>query len=376
MSKRSVRVVSLVVAVCALGCESSSSNGSAATDAAVVIPFDQLPAKYAAAACVAYEKCLGPIFSLFFNGANCTEVTTQRLNNGTFSLVEQKSNQGTVTYDGSKTQRCLDTVSNLTCTGLLERDQAECLAALDGVVPLGGDCDINEECKGSAICKSSSGTCPGQCAALLAAGQPCTADSDCESGLQCSSETGLCVKPAGVGQACEYGAATCGPGLICLGKDDAQQISGTCYNAVAALSVDGGASCDPTAGVLCKSGLSCVADSYDAASAKVLWKCAQTGSYLAGQACKPAFPDACATGYYCLTGTSGLATLNGTCTAVPDAKQPCGTGIGAQCKAGAVCVKGLCQSYAANGVSCTGDGMCFSQYCGASSGCEMRLPCK
>ena len=43
--------------------------------------------------------------------------------------------------------------------------------------------------------------------------------------------------------------------------------------------------------------------------------------------------------------------------------------------AGTACVAGLCQSYAANGVSCTGDAMCYSGYCGATGGCQPRLPC-
>lgn len=370
MSKLSLGVAVLfgaIVAACGSSGSSSTSNSG--------IPFDQLPAKYAAAACTAYQNCMGSVFSMWFNGSDCVDLTTKRLDNGTFSLVQQKITAGTVAYDGTKAQACLDVLANLSCAGLLQRDQPECLAALDGIVELGGDCDLNEECKGSAICKSASGTCPGKCSALLAAGQACSQDADCDSGLQCSSATHLCVKPAALSEACEYGAPPCGPGLLCLGKDDNKQTSGVCYNAIASLSADSGASCDPNTGVLCKSGLSCIIDSADLTAGTLSWKCVQTGSYAAAQACKPGFPDACAKGYYCLVGT-GLAALNGTCTAVPDAKLACGTGIGAQCKTGAVCVSGLCQDYAANGVSCTGDDMCYSQYCGSSNGCEPRLPCK
>ena len=106
-----------------------------------------------------------------------------------------------------------------------------------------------------------------------------------------------------------------------------------------------------------------------------MWKCLKTGSYKTGEACKPAFPEACSTGNYCKVPTN---SHDGICTAVPDAKQACGTGVGAQCKAGAVCIAttGLCENYAVNGVSCTGDDMCYSQYCGTSRGCAPRLPCK
>ena len=294
--------------------------------------------------------------------------------NGTFALIKQRIDQGTIHYDGTKAQACLDAVSKLTCDELSQRDQPECLAALDGTVALGGDCDLSEECKGSAICQSSTGTCPGKCAALLSAGQTCAVDSNCGNGLQCSKETKLCVKPSAVGENCEYGSPPCGPGLICLGKDDAAKTPGVCRNIVGAFSAADGAACDLNAGTLCQTGVSCVADSLDASS-KVVWKCLKTGSYKTGEACHPAFPDACSSGNYCMVGT-GAAALNGICTAVPDAKQACGTGIGAQCKTGAVCVSGTCQSYAANGVSCTGDDMCYSEYCGTSGGCAPRLPCQ
>ena len=34
------------------------------------------------------------------------------------------------------------------------------------------------------------------------------------------------------------------------------------------------------------------------------------------------------------------------------------------------------QNLAQNGVSCTGDAMCYSEKCGTSGGCEANLPCK
>ena len=387
MSKLRFSTASLLVTGLLLACSGSScsgnsgppatdalpaSNDSGSTGGAGGIAFDALPAKYAAAVCTAYRNCLGPIFSLFLGGSDCVDVTTQRLENGTFALMQPEITAGTIRYDGNKVQACLDAISKLTCDGLLQRDRPECLAALDGLVPLGGDCDLNEECAGSAICRSSTGACPGKCVPLLSAGQACSGDSDCTDGLQCSSETSLCVKPAAVGDSCEYGSPPCGPGLLCLGKDDTNKTPGVCRNAVDALSAAAGATCDP-AGTLCVSGVSCVAD-VDLTGKKLVWTCVNSGTYPAGGACKPGFPDACATGNYCLTGT-GIAALSGTCTAIPGAKQPCGTGIGAQCQPGTACVAGLCQSYAANGVSCTGDAMCYSGYCGTSGGCQLRLPC-
>jgi hypothetical protein len=192
--------------------------------------------------------------------------------------------------------------------------------------------------------------------------------------LQCSSETKLCVQPVGEGDDCEYGAPPCGPGLFCWGKDDAKKVPGTCKPAGDAFSATAGGPCDLTAGQLCRQGSSCVADSLSLALSQISWLCVPTGSYAAGAECKPGLPDACASGTYCKTGT-GLAALSGTCKPIPSVGQACASGF-TPCQPGAVCVSGTCQNLVANGVSCTGDAMCYSQHCGASGGCEARLPCR
>jgi hypothetical protein len=258
---------------------------------------------------------------------------------------------------------------------MLDRDSDACLAALDGTVALGGDCTLDEDCQGQAICKSSSGACPGQCVPLLVAGQPCDQDGDCQSGLQCSSETKLCVAPAAAGQACEYTAPPCGPGLLCLGKDDTNQTPGTCQTIASALSAAPGAACDATNRSLCQPGSSCIANAIDLTSLSIDWLCVPTGGYPAGGACKPGFPEACASGYFCQTG-SGLTALSGTCTLLPAAGQPCAGSDAKQCQPGAVCVSGTCQNLVANGVGCTGNAMCYSESCGPSGGCEAKLPCR
>ena len=100
----------------------------------------------------------------------------------------------------------------------------------------------------------------------------------------------------------------------------------------------------------------------------------QAGSYAAGDACKPGFPEACASGNYCKTGT-GLLAITGTCTPIPAAGEACGSSL-SQCLPNAACVSGTCQNLAQNGVSCTGDAMCYSERCGSSGGCEANLPCR
>jgi hypothetical protein len=392
MSKLRSSAVSLLLTGLFVSCGGSSStglggnasdalpannDGNSATGGSGGIAFGDVPAKYAAAFCTAYQNCMGSaVLSLFLGGTDCVDHVTQQLENGTFALMQQKITAGTIKYDGNKAQACFDVISGLSCDGLLQRDQPACLAALDGVVALGGDCDINEDCAGSAICRSSTGTCPGTCVALLSAGQACAADGDCASGLQCSSETSLCVKPAAVGENCEYGSPPCTLGLLCFGKDDTNQTPGVCHSVADAFSAAAGSPCDLVAGDLCSPGVSCVADHIDLIALQVVWTCVTKSAYIAGGACKPGFPEACAAGYYCQKGTA-LAPLDGTCTALPDAKQPCGAGLlSTPCKPGAVCVSNVCQNYAANGVSCTGNGMCYSGYCGTSGGCQLPLPCQ
>jgi len=338
------------------------------------VPLADLPPKLADSLCKAYQNCYGDIFALFLGGTDCVAVTEKRINNGTFPLLQGKIDQGKVHYDGGKVQACLDSYGARTCAQMLERDSPECLAALDGTVTLGGACDLDDECKGQALCKSSNATCPGQCTSLLVAGQACAKDGDCQSGLQCSTETQLCVQPVGADEPCENGSPPCGPGLLCLGKDDAKKTPGTCRTtAQAFVGIEGG-SCDPALGLLCKTGLACVADSVTITPLAINWLCMRAGSYAANAACKPGFPDACASGNYCKVGT-GLLALTGTCTTIPAAGEACGTGL-SQCQPSAVCVLGVCQNLTQNGVSCTGDAMCYSEKCGASGGCEAKLPCK
>ena len=150
MSKlRFSAVASILTGLC-LACSGSNGTSDArpasndSSGSAGAIAFDALPAKYAAAACTAYQNCSGPILvSLFLNGADCASSIAPQLENGAFALMQQKIAAGTIRYDGNKAQACLDALSKLSCDGLLQRDQPECLAALDGLVAQDGDCDLN-----------------------------------------------------------------------------------------------------------------------------------------------------------------------------------------------------------------------------------------
>jgi hypothetical protein len=341
-----------------------ASNGDAASTG---IALADLPPKFAAALCTSYEACVGKdVVNLFMNGQSCADRTQPAITNGTFPLFQSKIGAGKMAYDPLKAQACLNAIAARTCAQMNDRDPPECLAAFDGTVALGGASTLDEECKGSAICQSTTGTCPGTCVGLLAAGQACTKDGDCASGLQCSTETKLCVQPAGADQKCEWGQPPCGPGLVCLGKNDTAMTPGTCKSPAQAFAADEGAACDLAKGQLCKTGLSC-------AVLNATLQCVKAGSYAAGTACRVAVPDACAAGNYCKS--SGLLQpFDGTCTGLLQAGAACDPKA-SRCQTGAVCAAGKCQNLAANGVSCTADEMCYSENC-ASAGCEAKLPCK
>ena len=59
---------------------------------------------------------------------------------------------------------------------------------LDGTVPLGGECNWNDECA-EGWCKFGA-ACPGVCAETLAHGAPCDSSSGCPAGATCSLGSG------------------------------------------------------------------------------------------------------------------------------------------------------------------------------------------
>jgi hypothetical protein len=355
------------VALLGAGC---GGETGAFTDAPIAL--GDLPPKYAAALCTAYERCMGSdLIKLFLNGADCTTLTEQRIRNGSFTMFQSEIDRGKMRYDSAKVQACLNAIASRTCATINDRDPPECLAAIDGTVDLDQGCTLDEDCKGIAFCQSTNNTCPGRCTSLLNAGLPCSKNDNCAPGLLCSEETKACVLPVGADQKCEYGQPPCATGLVCLGKDDTAKTPGTCRASAQAFAADEGAACDPTKGQLCKTGLSCAVLNVTLVPVTITYQCVKTGSHAAGVACKVAFPDACASGNYCKTGA--LQLVDGVCAALPQTGEACGKD--SQCQTSTTCVNGTCRSLVANGVSCTGDAMCFSENCAAAV-CEAKAACK
>jgi hypothetical protein len=325
------------------------------------IPLGDVPAKYAAASCVALAACFGELAQEFMNGEDCNQLLEKRIANGDFASLQQAVASGKVTYDGTKMQACLDRLSGAGCKLFTEREFAECVAASDGTIAEGGDCNFDFECKSPAFCKVDA-ACPGKCAPLQAAGAACTDDDQCQSGLICTGP-GTCEKPSAAGQSCQNASATpCEPGLLCFGGDPQAGTPGTCKTIAELFSADLGATCNLADGPYCKPGLSCAVESVSAT--EIVTKCVAAGT----SACTISYPDMCPTGQYCKHPDQDF---NGTCTPLPGDGQPC---VSDTCVAYTRCESGTCRSLQDNGGTCQENDTCYSEACVAGK-CAADTPC-
>src|SRR6185295_11755983 len=129
---------------------------------------------------------------------------------------------GRIVYHADRMAECLAGLPDPTCTisGLLDDDVA-CAAAFEGVVPPGGACIANVECR-SGTCQSEicSGTCcAGSCAPSPARnvepGERCRSGGDCVAGSVCG-RSATCEVMVGEGEACPDGTV-CSGFLTCVG---------------------------------------------------------------------------------------------------------------------------------------------------------------
>jgi hypothetical protein len=342
----------LLLSVLLAGACGSSDAGDAG------MSLEAVPGAYAAAACEAVTACLGSAVQLFLNGQDCEE-TTSRSVSDLLEGITDGLESGRVRYDGTHMAACLDALGAAGCDYDKVGDSPDCLAALDGTVEVGDDCDHSAECEGTAYCRSS-GSCPGKCARAEAEGGACTADSDCDRALECDESRGECFTPASAGDRCGGGTEPeCGPGLFCLGANDDDGTPGTCRRLTEVLSAREGAACDPALGPLCGPNLHCVILSVTPAITAECRKGAASGA-----ACAVGFPDPCPVAEYC---KAPQGTLKGTCTDRPGAGDPCAAGPFGDpadiCAPGTVCDGGTCRTRQSLGGTCASDAVCLSEHC-------------
>lgn len=354
---------SVLVLLAAAACSGSSDE----RDHTENVPLSELPQRYAGALCEAYENCLGDALTLFLSGVDCVDRTEPAIAEA-IPRFERAIDEGTLVYRGDELEACLAELRGRNCEELLDRESEACLRALDGTVPLGGECEFDEDCAGHAFC-ASNGACPGTCSALATAGEACDEDEHCASALVCSEETGRCVEPGGEGDVCAGGEPECAPGLVCAGADENAGTPGACEPYSSFLSGALGDECSLEQ--LCQGELVCVVR---VALDGITGTCSEPVE--AGAACSVAFPDACPSHQYCaVTGVS----LEGSCTELPAPGEACAVPPlqleASLCAPGDNCDGGICRAPATLGSGCSEDATCLSRHCVdgacvAGSACE------
>jgi hypothetical protein len=354
-----MRSIGLVAFVGVLGLlpACGDTEGDDATSSGV--PLEDLPAKYADAACAAYTACMGDLLEVFRPGEDCARALAIKLEEE-LPALQEAIDAGRVTYDGSKVESCVNELSGFGCAELLNRAPDSCQAVTIGSLALGDDCTIDDECAGTDVFCDFDAACPGTCSKLGVQGDPCQRDSDCRSGLSCFNETGSCVAPGKEGDLCQQGEPDCAPGFICLGEDSEAKTPGSCVAIDEAFSGAVGDPCDLKTR-LCDIDASCEVKSVLPSLAT---ECAP--KVKSGEACRVALPDQCPSDEYC---DVPLASLSGTCKTKPKAGEPCaGAGFDPArapsiCEPGARCDMGVCRALAHLGEQCSENDTCYSGRC-------------
>jgi hypothetical protein len=338
------------------------------------VPITMLGPTYGSATCSVIAACYGTgVFSLVAgvsSQAACQARASAAYTNGALPRYQAAIAMGTLTYDGTQAQACVDAVNALGCAATTTRRPGACAQLFVGHVALGGACAMDEECMGDAYCSLTT-ACPGTCQARAASGATCTNDNGCQSGLRCGG-TGTarsCVTPAGDGAACQGTTGNdCGGGFICVGGS--ATMAGMCHTVASVFAAASGAACNPVNGQLCQPGLSCVVTSGSNITC-------MAGGTANGMPCHASLPDQCVTGSYC-SGTNVTAGMfAGTCAPLPTAGMPCANvTFGQRCADGNACDGAVCAAVVDNGGTCTtnadcSSGLCRSGTCAAYGYCPM-----
>lgn len=325
--------------------------------------LEELPELLVEALCPEVESCLGADGSrILFGSGGCTERLAQQLEDGDFQATIAAVEAGRVRYDASKVRACLASFNGLGCSFQTRRSFATdaCIAILEGDVAVGGDCALDEECKGSAFCKRDGNRCPGTCTELLEAGEACTKDDECADGLACSNSD-LCIAPGRLGEDCGRASdAPCAAGLVCIGADTATARAGDCSDPEELYGAQLNEECDLETPLLCEDELACAVVAPIEGEPRLA--CQERVDV--GDDCTFGAPSQCPEGSFC----SGLALdagdLEGTCAELPDENDECNLNGGQACDDGLHCGgDNICYGIGRLGDGCTIDDDCASTYC-------------
>ncbi len=336
---------------------SAGAGGSGGSE----VPIEDAPAIMAQATCDALAECLGPGGMAFvFSDEDCVELFTRTYDEGIRVPFEDSMAAGHATYHADLMPACVAAYEAMTCEETDTFPEA-CQAALEGLVPSGGDCASSWECEGSLYCATDQG-CPGTCKAPIGEGQACEETDVCDAGLACFA--GTCSPKQQKNDPCGELLPPCEPGLLCLGEDKTNLKPGTCVAVADAFVKAQATPCELASLSFCKPGLHCAFDNVIALLA-VQGECVPPSQV--GGSCKTSLPDPCPSGAYC---KASWVSTSGVCALLPGDGEPCATGwvLKNPCKPYHRCIETgpttkVCKAMASVGEPCEDDAMCYTGAC-------------
>jgi hypothetical protein len=316
-----------------------------------------LPAELAGGTCAAIADCMiDPFEEIVFGQGDCVSRTTARFEDGDFIYVQASIDAGRIVFDADAVATCVADIAALSCDLPTARFPASCEDVLQGQVPTGGACSIDDDCAGRDYCASDA-SCPGTCTQAGGEGDACAADGHCASGLVCFG--GSCSYARQEGESCGPGVGGCHLGLLCMGGDSAMGVPGTCLSQQDLIDAGEDEDCDPTTNSFCEAGLACVLDVIEVdGSPEAVAVCKPRAE--PGGPCNLAFaPEQCPPGEYCPVE---LPEYQGTCVPRPVDGEACG--VGDMCADDHYCDEnGVCRSGRRIDQACPSGGACFSRTC-------------
>ncbi len=313
------------------------------------IPVENFPAALAQATCGVVERCMGAGMDIFYPEEDCATIQQAVFEDSLLGLIELSVQEGRASYSEEAAGKCIAAFEDLACEDFDNWPPA-CSEALEGLVPLDGDCGHDVDCGLDRYCTVSSTECPGKCKEKVGAGEACIKDDMCQSGLACFE--GTCTPKPKAGEPCGEGAAPdCVLGTLCL---EADNDSGTCKSVTDLFRALETQSCDFESGPLCEQGLHCAVTSGGDL------ECQPPSSQ--GGECRVAIPDQCPAGEYCDAAIGGT----GVCTGLPSSNQPCRLDpyeLNPPCAAYYRCVDKKCVPLRRLDEPCESSFQCYSGYC-------------
>lgn len=253
---------------------------------------------------------------------------------------------------------CIQAVGDSQACGV-PPDLGECEDAIRGRQARGATCFDSGECADADYCDASS-SCPGVCAARVAAGGTVTAGAECAAGLESDGSTcmapvavggscsGTSPKPCVAGAYCDAASGTCTAvktaGAACAEREECARnlacVGGTCTVLGGA-----GAACK-LSDISCKFDLTCKLMDF----ATLSGECQAPAA--AGATC---FLDMdCKSDLYCAGVSFGLQMTPGTCSPRLAVGAACtASQFGNPCVDTATCTAGTCTLKKGEGQACT-----------------------